>query len=109
MINVDMAVYKKLTSTMSQKKYEWHAYETNKIEHSVVVRNLHPKCDIQKIREELNNKEHHILRGKNEYKKTGEYLVKLPIFILLSTNQEIPRRSTRHVTVFEEKWLEDFI
>lgn len=87
-INVNSGTeYRELTKTINETQQQWHTYE-NKQERPIriMVRNLHPTCDTEEIKAELEQKGFKILSVENKLKRIKEdnqyKYIKLPLFML---------------------------
>ena len=70
-LNVDTELeYRSLTSLINKTDLLWNIYENKQTRAiRVMVRHLHPSCDLEKIASELKNKEFKIQVVNNKIKK----------------------------------------
>lgn len=93
-INVNSETeYRELTKTMNETKQQWHTYE-NKQDRPIriMVRDMHPTCDTEEIKAELEQKGFKILTVENKLKRikeNGQYkYIRLPLFMLTFDKSE---------------------
>lgn len=85
--------YRKLTKLLNESEIEWHSYENKQARPiRVMVRNLHPTCKVEEIKEDLENMNLKIIDVTNKLKKTKvngvDVITPLPLFMLTFENTE---------------------
>lgn len=104
-INVDNELeYRNLTGYLNNTKIEWHTYENKQTRPiRVMVRNLHPSCNPEDIKDELLSNNFMIIDVVNKTKKIKDKgitkQIPLPLFLLSFANTEDIKK------IYEIKYL----